>query len=117
MKVMYKISDGAINGFGDSFKGYDESIYRVTDISKLSITMEEKNVSEINGFGEVKAVQDYIISEMQKFISEVNAKYKDLNVTLMDTEKEAGIKMVMSGVTYEDAEFYGGRLKLLKGLL
>jgi hypothetical protein len=110
---MYRIQGGSINGFGDSFNGYDRTLYRVVDLKNLTVTTQETNVSEIAGFSSVEQIYLGILQSMTAMVNTLNGKYPTLNLSIYDNPKDAGEKMILSGVDWSDVDVYGARLKML----
>jgi hypothetical protein len=117
MRIIFKTSTGEIIDFIEGkVSGLADGL-QIVNLPDYSGDKTELSIEDVTGGTAARAELNAILMRMSDQIDEINGKYTGLNITINDTVAEAGKKMIIAGVTWEDSDVYAGRLKNLKSML
>jgi hypothetical protein len=84
--------------------------------NKIACDWDEENNEWVLDQAELSE-KSQIENRFASLINEINTKYENLNISTEDNTKTAGIKMIKAGVSWNDVDIYGGRLKMLLDIM
>jgi uncharacterized membrane protein len=118
MRIIFETATGNIIDWLESGKvsGLASSLQAI-NLPDYAGDKTETNIEDVSGGTEARAELNAIITRLSDQVDEINNKYPGLSITINDTVAEAGKKMIIAGVTWEDSDMYAGRLKNLKQIL
>jgi DNA-binding protein len=118
MRIIFETATGNIIDWLESGKvsGLASGL-QVINLPDYAGDKTETNIEDVPGGTAARAELNAIITRLSDQVDEINGKYAGLNISINDTVAEAGKKMIIAGVTWEDCDTYAGRLKNLKQVL